>query len=144
MWEKPTAKTLSIIELEEAKKRRKEKFAAVEESKTEKTETEKTEMEKARTVEPRTVEKNEQDRNTKKTKVDEKKSLKSKKMIENESLRVRQDSVAAKTKIAVEIEKQNKIAAKKNKIAAAKAILESPIATEEMKQKALQQLSALL
>ena len=120
----------------EAKKRRKDKFAAVEESKTEKTETEKTEMEKARAVEPRTVEKNEQGRNTKKTKVDEKKSLKSKKMIENESLRVRQESVAAKTKMALEIEKQNKIAA-------AKAILESPFATEEIKQKALQQLSAL-
>ncbi len=63
VWEKPTGKTLNIVDLHlaEAKKRRNEKFAAGEERKTEKTE-----VEEARADGPRTVEKNEQGRNTKK------------------------------------------------------------------------------
>ena len=142
VWEKPTGKTLNIVDLQlaEAKKRRNEKFAAGEERKTEKME-----VEEARADGPRTVEKNEQGRNTKKTKVAEKKSLKSDKEIEiaNEVLLRRQETAAARQESAAAKRKVAEALTTKNKIEVLSKILESPFTSDEAKEKALRDLTAL-
>jgi hypothetical protein len=143
VWEKPTGKTLNIVDLQlvEAKKRRNEKFAAGEERKTEKME-----VEEARADGPRTVEKNEQGRNTKKTKVAEKKSLKSDKEIEiaNDILLRRQETAAARQESAAAKREVAEALTMKNKIKVLSKILESPYTSDEAKEKASRDLTALL
>ena len=143
VWEKPTGKTLNIVDLHlaEAKKRRNEKFAAGEERKTEKME-----VKEARADGPRTVEKNEQGRNTKRTKVAEKKSLKSDKEIEiaNDLLLRRQETAAARQESAAAKRKVAEALTTKNKIEVLSKILESPYTSDEAKEKAMRDLTALL
>ena len=140
VWEKPTGKTLNIVDLQlvEAKKRRNEKFAAGEERKME--------VEEARADGPRTVEKNEQGRNTKKTKVAEKKSLKSDKEIEiaNDILLRRQETAAARQESAAAKREVAEALTMKNKIKVLSKILESPYTSDEAKEKASRDLTALL
>ena len=53
-------------------------------------------------------------------------------------------SVEAKAKIAMIVEKRNELAAESNKHAIAKTVLESGIATEEQKKKAVETLIGFL
>ena len=138
VWTIPPTKVLHICELKKIGNNREED--ADEEASAEKAGASTT----TANTEPRTAEKDEGRNKPKRVEREGRKSQLSKRQIENERIHLQNVSVEAKAKIALIVEKQNELTAESNKHAIAKTVLESGIATEEQKKKAVETLIGFL